>query len=120
MKWRCRDASTIIDLLKRWYPLAPTMLAISSLEDECVPAWGEGEVLNQLYPMGDQPVVDIQSCDAELPAEQRMDLHEVMMENSSVSTAARDEHHWWSMRSTQEMPYPYTRECIRYHMPRGS
>ena len=75
-----------INLLKRWYPPAPTMLAISSLEeDEGVPAWvEEGEVLNQLYPMGDQPVVDIQSCGAELPAEQRRDLHQVMMENSSV------------------------------------
>ena len=50
-----------INLLKKWHPPAPAMLAVSSLEgeeDEGMPLMEEdSEVFDQLHPMGDQPVV---------------------------------------------------------------
>ena len=48
------------------------MLAISSLEEEerDIPILSEGsEVYDQLYPMEDQSVVDIEDCGVGLPAE---------------------------------------------------
>ena len=63
------------------------MLAISSLEEEerDIPILSEGsEVYDQLYPMEDQSVVDIEDCGVGLPVEQRRELHRVMMGNLMV------------------------------------
>ena len=92
LKWRCQDGGKRKriyhnNLLKRWYLPTPAMLAISSLEEEegDIPILSEGsEVYDQLYPMEDQSVVDIEDCGVGLPVEQRREMHRVMMENLMV------------------------------------
>ena len=120
LKWRCQDGEKRkriyhINLLKRWYLPTPAMLAISSLEEEegDIPILSEGsEVYDQLYPMEDQSVVDIEDCSVGLPVEQRRELHRVMMENLM---AAQDKQHWSNMRFTQGMLFQSARNPIEFH-----
>ena len=89
-----------------------------------MPLVGEdSEVFDQLYPMGDQPVVDIESCGAELPAKQRRELHGVMMENSSIfhrspgrTSLVEHEIHTGDIPPIRQKPYriPYAkRELVK-------
>ena len=77
-----------INLLKKYHPPEMSFLAIGEGETELVevdiPVWEDEGISESLYPIGEQEDPEIEKCGADLSAEQKAQLHQVMKENFSI------------------------------------
>ena len=76
MKWRCQDGGKrnafITSTSSRGQPQLCYHSVAWKKEEGDIPILSEGsDIYDQLYPMDDQSVVDIEDCSVGLPAEQR-------------------------------------------------
>ena len=101
-----------VNLLKKWHPSTATLLAVNKdgqTEAEYAEGWEEEEaaewadsnagVIDDFYPLGDQPAQDIHGCATELPPA-------LFSPSSSVSTGSSKPSDVWEDSHTHSPHAP--------------